>query len=402
MADLSDSDFEDNIINVVAVDDDEEDSFPNMNETTWQDRKGVFLGRAEGVITYFESSVVLDDPRRSSLDDYRRAAPGVEVDSDDSDDDDDGPTDQTSEHFPAKNILSPIGFKLPERRLNVNFHFTQKFGMEWPVAIEWSGPMALMSFVDEKSGSVYAENLPSRYTLTRTKLDPPKDKTFTSIQLNLHDGYKSRCQLRFVFEAKKALRRGPPKPKGGLAADLFADMESRDTTLSLAGGETVKVHQAVLRLYSSVYRQRFGTVGGWAPQMDLTTDSKAAWELLLATLYDQPLNMASPHIMEATEIAMRDNFVKFAKLAWPVALKSIEKSSVLPLLRLSWQYRAEMKETAACVKKCLAFITQNMAELGSAWLAEYMLCLNDVPDLKEHMDGSAKKRRRTGFRGVNG
>jgi hypothetical protein len=232
--------------------------------------------------------------------------------------------------------------------------------------------------------------------MTRVDLTPPADATFDSIQVNLSYGYRTRCQLRFVFaQAKRRVRRAPAA-KGGLAADLFADMESRDTTLSLADGEEVKVHQAVLRLYSSVYRQRFATVGGWAPQMDLTTDSKAAWELLLATLYDQPLDIASPHIMEATEIAMRDNFVKFAKLAWPVALKSIEKSSVLPLLRLSWQYRAEMKETAACANKCLTFITQNMAELGSAWLAEYMACLHDIPDLKEHVDGSAKKKQRCG------
>ena len=359
--------------------------FPNQAAgAVWQDSKGEAHGRSVGVITIYEKCNVLTDEMDIPFEDYRDDM--VQVMEEEMLD-----FDETR----SASVLKPSGFVTMQKLTTLQIFFVQKFGNEWPVAVEWEGPKATLEFWSEGGYVMRSQELRRSGHLAKTKLvGCPKEIPFKQIRLQFHGQHAVRCRIQFQYKTLT-----PRLKNKGLANDMFMDEASKDLTLVLDNGrEELKVHQVIMRMYSPVYKQRFE---GWtALPLNLASDSKQAWTLILDCLYDRAIvALDSPFLAEAMQIAMRDNFFKFSNMAWAFALRSVQRETVLPLLRMAWEYRGdeELKDIAKCMDKCFEFIFQNLASLGASWMMNYSACLYEFPEMQEYADAYSKnhhKRRR--------
>jgi hypothetical protein len=378
-------------IHVVEIVDEHEIEYPTEGETVWQDCKGVPHGRSPGVLTIFEKCTVLTDAHDVVFEEFRDdTADVMEEEMVD--------FDETR----SASVLKTSGFVTMKKLTALEMIFVQRFGNEWPVAVEWEGPMATLQFWSEGGYCLRAQELVRSCYLQKTKLvGCPKTNSFEQMRLKFHSQNAVRCRLRFVYASGKKPAE-PKQPRKGLANDMFMDDASKDLTLCLENGrEEIRVHQVILRLYSPVYKQRFEWPS--SASVNLANDSKAAWTLILDCLYERPIALDSSFLAEAMQIAMRDDFLKFSKMAWAFALNAVQKETVLPLLRMAWEHRDAhaLKDVAKCLDKCFEFIFQQMSLLGTAWIMDYTACIREFPEMQDYADkyaknhnNQSKKRRR--------
>jgi hypothetical protein len=175
---------------------------------------------------------------------------------------------------------------------------------------------------------------------------------------------------------------------------LFSHDESKDVVLLLAKGERLKVHKLLLCVYSSVYKQRYAEGSAWGAghELDLTSDSKGAWELLLGLMYEQETSREFLH--EAACIANRDNMVPFNDRLWSEISETIAKANVLCILQMAWANRGDSECVYSCLFECFAFIFKHMPTMGSEWLVEYTACLQADPELGTYADAHRPLKRK--------
>jgi len=391
---MSASSDDDSAVNQPGCSDDEGGCSGGDKKQVYQDASGKLWGTKRGVLTTFVECVIspMGEPETLiAFDEYRS---GVEEDDYD-------------EAEPASNIMSPSGYHLlvGEDHGKVDFVFTVSIVGKWPLYVEWMGPKAKIAFMScsnmlrsvHEQTLVASEEVMQKTMIVRSPAN--KSQHYGRIRILLEEsGGGSLCGVRFVFSKPRAPRKAAPvfRPTN-LGHDLEADEARKDVTLKLKDGEELKVHSMVLRLYSSVYEQRFANDQWKGASINLGQDSVEAWTLILKScLYEvEPLDTDSEFFIEAMEIAYRDNITKFSKMGW--MLVKITKANVVPLLRKGWLMKQEQDDDTLiqkCVDKCFDFIFKNIATFESSLMMTYTACLQDFPDMLDYADVCGRKKRR--------
>lgn len=190
-------------------------------------------------------------------------------------------------------VMQPTGYQLMARDLDVEFTFTHTadadMSCKYPTFVGWEGPAATIKFVNWRYETVHSQPL-ARFKTFLKKNDivgHDATKPYSRIVISIKEGFV-RCQAKFVFSPKPAARATAAPKKRTLGADMEADEASKDVTIVCRDGETLKVQKSLLCMYSKSYAQRFETQT-WTNTVKQETDSLAAWQLVVACMYDHPI-----------------------------------------------------------------------------------------------------------------
>jgi hypothetical protein len=296
---------------------------------------------------------------------------------------------------PMSDQILSHGLRLSPTVKMVSFYFVPKFGagILWPRRILWKGPAAVLEFRDE-AGTVLDTmtlkdmNFPAPYVLRVNQQQP----AWARMRLVMHAGNERECEFVVVYGKGRKRERENADAAVAVAEKKLVDLlvqdeEGKDVTLLLADGEQLKAHKLVLGVYSAAYKDNV---------LDLKSDSKGAWELLLRHMYEQASGgeTSVAFLHEAACIANRDQMLPalHAKL-WARVSETIDRANVLRVLKMAWPRGSEV-----CLHACFAFIFKYFTTMGSSWLVEYTTCLQADPELAAYADERASciKKQRLG------